>query len=111
VGTGDRQDIHVTMTANYVAGPVTASWSTRWVSDAVRNLSWVEGIDVAENDIPSHSLSNLRLSYDMEAFGAGAQVYLAVSNVFDKNQGDLLMLTGLYDIVGRNYSVGVNMRF
>ncbi len=111
VGAGDRQDIHVTLTANYIAGPVTASWSTRWVSDAKRNLTWVEGIDVAENDIPSHSLSNLRLSYSMRAFDADTSVYLAVSNVFDKNQGDLKMLTGLYDIVGRNYSLGMNVRF
>jgi outer membrane receptor protein involved in Fe transport len=110
VGAGDRQDIHVTLTANYVAGPATLSWSTRWVSDAKRNLTWVEGIDVAENDVPSHSLSNLRLSYNMEAFGGDTSVYLAVSNVFDKNQGDLLMLPGLYDIVGRNYSLGFNIR-
>jgi iron complex outermembrane receptor protein len=111
VGAGERQEWHVTTTANYITGPVTASWSTRWVGDALRNVAWVEGIDVAENDIPSHSVSNLRLSYAMEAFGSDTSVYLAVSNVFDKNQGDLQMLTGLYDIVGRNYSLGVNVRF
>lgn len=110
VGAGDRQKTHVTMTASYLAGPVTASWSTRWVSDAVRSVSWVEGIDVAENDIPSHSLSNLRLNYSLEGFGSESSVYLAVSNVFNKNQGDLIGLTGLYDIVGRNYSLGFNFK-
>lgn len=110
VGTGDRQKMHVTMTASYTAGPVNVSWSTRWVSSAVRNLAWVEGIDIAENDIPSHSLSNLRLGYDLDALGSKATVYFAVSNIFDKNQGDLLGLTGLYDQVGRNYSVGFNFK-
>lgn len=112
VGAGDRQETHMTLTASYMAGPVTVSWSTRWVSDAVRNLSWVEGIDVAENDIPSHSLSNLRLNYNLDGFdlGSEASVYFAVSNVFDKNQGDLYMLPGLYDQVGRNYSLGFNFR-
>src|SRR5690606_16030762 len=75
VGTGDRQDLNATLTAAYTTGPVSASWSTRWVSDSVRNLSWVEGIDVAVNRIPSHHLSNLRLTYDLEAFGSDASVY------------------------------------
>jgi outer membrane receptor protein involved in Fe transport len=110
VGVGDRQDLSMTLTANYRAGPVTAAWSTRWVSDAERNLNWVEGIDVAVNRIPSHHLSNLRLTYDLEAFGTDAAVFMAVSNLFDKNQGDLLGLTGLYDVVGRNYSIGFNFR-
>ena len=100
----------MTLTANYRAGPVTAAWSTRWVSDAERNLTWVEGRDVAVNKIPSHHLSNLRLTYDLEAFGTDAAVFMAVSNLFDKNQGDLLGLTGLYDVVGRNYSIGFNFR-
>ncbi|MGV3592194.1 MAG: TonB-dependent receptor domain-containing protein [Gammaproteobacteria bacterium] len=111
VGVGDRQDLSVTLTANYTAGPVTAAWSTRWVSDAKRNNSWVEGIDVADNSIPSHHLSNLRLTYDLgESFGSNSSVYVAVTNIFDKNQGDLQMLTGIYDVVGRNYSLGFNYR-
>jgi outer membrane receptor protein involved in Fe transport len=110
VGVGDRQDLSATLSLSYVTGPVTASWSTRWVSDAKRSNTWVEGIDVAVNKIPSHHLSNLRMSYDLEAFGSDASVFLAVSNVFDKNQGDLYGLNGLYDVVGRNYSVGFNIR-
>jgi len=110
VGARDLQDLHLTMTANYMAGPMSVSWSTRWVSDAVRSVSWVEGIDVAKNDIPSHSLSNLRLTYNMEGLGIGSEssIYLAVSNVFDKNQCDLKMLPGLYTVIGRNYSIGFN---
>ena len=96
VGARDLQDLHLTMTANYMAGPMS--------------VSWVEGIDVAKNDIPSHSLSNLRLTYNMEGLGIGSEssIYLAVSNVFEKNQGDLKMLPGLYTVIGRNYSIGFN---
>ena len=70
----------------------------------------VEGVDVADNTIPSHHVSNLRLSYDMEAFGSETSVFLAVTDVFDKNQGDLQMLPSIFDVVGRNYSVGFNIR-
>jgi hypothetical protein len=50
------------------------------------------------------------MTYDLEAFGSDASVFMAISNLFDKNQGDLLGLTGLYDVVGRNYSIGFNFR-
>jgi iron complex outermembrane receptor protein len=111
VGVGDRQDLSVTFTANYTAGPLTAAWSTRWVSDAVRSNQWVEGIDVAVNRIPSHHVSNLRFTYDLaDSFGSNSSVYVAITNIFDKNQGDLQMLPSIYDVIGRNYSVGFNYR-
>ena len=66
---------------------------------------------MTHNSIPSHHLSNLRLTYDLgESFGSNSSVYVAVTNIFDKNQGDLQMLTGIYDVVGRNYSLGFNYR-
>jgi len=109
-GAGIRQKTHVTFTATYMTGPVTASWSTRWVSSAVRNVSWVSGIDIYNNNIPSHHVSNLRLNYNMDALGTNGSVYLAVSNVFNKHQGHLQMLPGIFDQVGRNYNVGFNYR-
>ena len=111
VDTGNYQDLQLTLTASYTTGPVSASWSTRWVSDAVRSRNWVEGIDIDNNSIPSHHVSNLRLSYNLGAFDMDSSVYLAVSNVFDKNPGDLNGLNGLYDVIGRNYSVGMNVAF
>ncbi|HHX83681.1 MAG TPA: TonB-dependent receptor, partial [Pseudomonadaceae bacterium] len=111
VDTGNYQDLQVTLTASYTTGPLSASWSTRWVSDAVRSRNWVTGIDIDNNKIPSHHLSNLRLSYNLGLMETDSSVYLAVSNVFDKNPGDLNGLNGLYDLVGRNYSLGMNVSF
>ena len=54
---------------------MTAAWSTRWVGDAKRSNLWVDGIDIADNTIPSHHLSNLRLTYDLgESFGSNPAV-------------------------------------
>jgi iron complex outermembrane recepter protein len=105
------QDLQLTLTASYMIGPLSASWSTRWVNTGMQNPAWVSGIDIDNNFIPSHHLSNLRLSYNLDAYDTQSSVYLAVSNVFDKNPGHLNGLPGLYDVVGRNYSVGMNVAF
>ncbi|MDR2188526.1 MAG: TonB-dependent receptor, partial [Azonexus sp.] len=109
-GVGDRQKTHLNFTATYSAGPATLSWSTRWVSAAKRNRNWVTGIDVDNNRIPSHHLSNLRLSWNLDSLSEGSSVYLAITNLFDKNPGDLNGLNGIYDILGRNYSIGLRYR-
>jgi len=111
VDTGNYQDLQMTLTASYTAGPMSASWSARWVSDAVRSRNWVTGIDVDYNKIPSHHLHNLRLSYNLDLMDTDSSVYLAISNVFDRNPGDLNGLNGLYDVIGRNYSLGMNISF
>lgn len=107
---GDRQATHVTFTANYLAGPATISWSTRWVSSALRNRAWVEGIDIDNNTIASHHLSNLRVSWNLEKMGSGSQVYMSINNIFDGTPGDLKGLPSIYDIVGRNYTMGIRYK-
>ena len=118
LGTGDLQRTTATFIASYRSGPASLSWSTRWVSDAVQDISWVSGIDVDNNKVPSHHVSNLRLDWTLgNVVAADSSIYLSVNNVFDRNPGDLRGLTdfsgflGMYDIIGRNYTVGMRIKF
>jgi iron complex outermembrane recepter protein len=112
LGAGDLQRINSTFIASYLAGPATLSWTTRWVSDSVQNPIWVSGRDVDNNRIPSHHLSNLRLGWNLEGIGSGdANVYLSINNIFDRNPGHLRGFAGIYDILGRNYTVGMRYKF
>lgn len=110
LGQGSLQDLHATAIVNYTAGPASISWNTRWVSDAVQNLAWEDGVDVDNNRIPSHHLSNLRLNWTFDQLGQGASVFLSVNNVFDRNPGDIREFSGIYNILGRNYTVGFRYR-
>lgn len=110
LGGGDLQRLHATFVASYMAGPATLSWTTRWVSDGVQDPAWVTGVDVDNNRIPSHHVSNLRLGYDLEGLGSRASVFLSVNNVFDRNAGDLRGFNGIYDVLGRNYTMGFRYR-
>ncbi|MES2624503.1 MAG: TonB-dependent receptor [Pseudomonadota bacterium] len=110
-GVGTRQYWNATFTGTYNIGRASASFTTRWVDEAMRSRTWVTGIDVDDNTIPSHALSNLRLSYGLDIGEATSSIYLSVNNLFDRNPGDIEGLTGIYDVVGRNYTLGANYRF
>jgi outer membrane receptor protein involved in Fe transport len=74
-------------------------------------VAWVSGVDVDNNRIPSHHVSNLRINWNLEGVGNGdTNVFLSVNNVFDRNPGDLRGFNGIYDIVGRNYTVGMRYK-
>jgi iron complex outermembrane receptor protein len=111
LGGTDLQRINATFIASYMAGPASLSWTTRWVSDGVQDPAWVTGIDVDNNRIPSHHVSNLRLNWNLERVGnGGSSVYLSINNVFDRNPGDLRGFSGIYDILGRNYTLGMRYK-
>lgn len=101
---------NVTLAASFARGPFSVSWTERWISSAKVNALWQEGIDIDDNSVPSHSVSNLRLNYDLERSSSSISVYGMISNVFDKNPGDLMGHPGAYNAIGRTYSVGFRLR-
>lgn len=111
LGQGNLQKTHLTFIANYTAGPLGIGWTTRWVSDAVQSNSWVEGVDIDNNRIPSHHVSNLRLNLNLNQLGSDASVFFTIANVFDRNPGDIDEFNGIYNFLGRNYTMGVRYSF
>ena len=61
----------------------------------------MEGIDIDNNTIASHHLSNLRVSWNLEKMGSGSQVYMSINNIFDGTPGNLKGLPSIYDMVDR----------
>ena len=103
---------NVTLLANYFRGPLSVSWTERWVSSADRNRTWVSGIDVDTNNVPSQRVSNLRVGYDFDRpSGINYNVFAMVNNVFNKNPGDVMGLPGPYSVLGRTYAVGLRMNY
>lgn len=100
----------VNATASYRFGGFTASWTEIFYAKSERNTEWVEGVDVVDNDVPAQSQSNIRLSYDFEAFGGtDLQVYTAVTNLF--NEHPVRGLPGPYSDIGRAWTFGVRAGF
>ncbi|HEX6993261.1 MAG TPA: TonB-dependent receptor [Gammaproteobacteria bacterium] len=92
---------------NYAAGPFTVGLQERYIDDALRNVAWVEGIDIDDNTAPSASYTNLRFGYTRDTpSGETWSVSLNVNNLFDEepSRGPNAM-NSRYDQIGRQYTL------
>jgi outer membrane receptor protein involved in Fe transport len=105
----------------YTIGAWTTQLSEEWISDSKINTTWVEGVDVDDNELPNYFNTNLKLAYNGEMFGDhSTEVALYVTNLFDRDPivipnynsrtGSQLVRND-YDAYGRSYALGVNFRW
>jgi iron complex outermembrane receptor protein len=102
----------------YNRGPFSLTWQTRMRDSTVRDLDWVEGIDIEDNSAPGRTYTNLTMSYDFDWNQNTAQAYFYVGNLFDEDPPLLAGAVGgtsgrasytntsIYDVLGRTYTVG-----
>jgi outer membrane receptor protein involved in Fe transport len=108
----------------YGNGPFTFNLQTRYRSATVRDVTWVEGIDIQDNGVGSRAYTNMNLAYDFDWSDNTGQIYFYVGNLFDKDPpnipGGIGATSGYagygdmnraFDTLGRTYSAGVRMRF
>jgi len=102
----NRPEISANATLRYSVGPWSAVWQQRYISDQLINTTWVEGVDVDNNTIPSYSFTNLLFRYDRDPTGAGSRwsVGLAINNAFDKNPP---IIPGSFNRVGSQTNSGL----
>jgi len=113
-----------TASLGYSNGPFSANIQTRYIGDIVRDKTWIEGIDIEDNSVESVSYTNVNLSYGFEFSGdKTGEVYLYVGNLLDKappiSPGGVGLTTGtashtnngLFDTIGRTFTMGLSMRF
>ena len=95
---------------SYSMGNFGLNLQQYWQSRTVRNVQWIEGIDVDDNSLGSVNLTHLGLSYDHEATQGDWTFSLTVNNLFDRApvQGGT---SRIGDELGRRYALGVNYTF
>ena len=113
-------------TANVSLDYRVAAWSVqlqeRYLDEVLLNRTWVEGIDVDDNTIPSRAWTNLVLGYGRDMGSAGNwRVSLSVQNLFDKDPPIIpssadtrfgaQSTDNTYDEWGRRYQLGFDMEF
>jgi outer membrane receptor protein involved in Fe transport len=113
-----------TVALGYVRGPLSVALEERLIADGEYDATWVEGIDVDDNHVASAQYTNLQVAY-RSGLGSGQkstyELSLNVTNLFDEdpaispNQfgftGSTATNSGLFDIYGRRYTVGVKLNF
>ena len=88
----------------------------RYVGGGVQRITWVEGVDIDDNDVASRTYMDLNASYEARE---GFVLYTAISNVLNKAppatsnaiQQPQYSASAYYDTVGRFVSVGARFSF
>jgi iron complex outermembrane recepter protein len=118
---GFAPDWQGTFSLSYERGPFSATLQERFINSGTYDATYVQGVDIDDNTVASAAYTNLQLSYDSEMSGGGTwQTYLNVTNLFDRDPalvatwgftGSTQTNSGLFDIYGRRYNVGVRINF
>ncbi|HEX7081527.1 MAG TPA: TonB-dependent receptor [Gammaproteobacteria bacterium] len=96
----------LTATVSYNAGNFGINLQQNWRSRTKRNISWVEGVDVDDNSVPSVSLTNLGVFWTGDTAGGNTwRASLNVNNLFDRDPV-IAGTTLVGDVLGRRYSLG-----
>lgn len=109
---------------NYTNGPVNLNFTGRVIgSSRIQNpdTQGATGVTLADNEIPSVFYLDGRINYDFDFRSTEAQVYLAVTNLLDKDPpviatydfftaGATQVNTGLHDVLGRRFTLGIRIR-
>ncbi|MEO6388069.1 MAG: hypothetical protein ABIT16_05350, partial [Croceibacterium sp.] len=81
----------------------------------------VEGVNIADNSVPSVFYADIRLGYEFELGDSSAELWGSVTNLLDRDPpvtGYYSTFTGsstqynagLFDVLGRRFTVGVKLR-
>jgi iron complex outermembrane recepter protein len=106
------------LNATYGAGPYRAFVQERVIGSGTYDATKTTGVTIDNNNVGAVFYTDMTLGYVMDE-KAKYQVFLTVNNLFNRDppiipSGALIFFptnTGLYDVVGRYFTVGVKARF
>ncbi|WP_176593765.1 TonB-dependent receptor domain-containing protein [Sphingobium sp. EM0848] len=108
--------------ATYDLGKVASTLTGRFISAGKLNNAWVEGVDIDDNSVSSAFYLDWSMTWRIDGAAKGTEVYFAVQNLLDKGppaspnySTASTIQTGvngyIYDVIGRQFRVGVRTRF
>ena len=119
-GCGTSPKITGRFAASYDVDRFGVDLSQRYIDHGVKNPNYVTGIDITDNHVPSASYTDLNLNYKIgSVFGGDTSAFLNVTNLFDRDPPNTATSarswvvptdTGLYDVQGRRYTLGVRLK-
>ncbi|MGV3591201.1 MAG: TonB-dependent receptor plug domain-containing protein [Gammaproteobacteria bacterium] len=122
-GSGQLPEWTTTTTMNYSVGPWSLFLSHRFIDKTKFNVNWIEGVDVDDNYLNSVRWLNMRVGYTGELnSGATWEAFANISNLLGDDPPPNPGTVGrgipggantLHQVlaVGRNYTLGMQVRF
>ncbi len=116
----------LTGNVSYRNGDFTTFVNARYIGGGLRtyrigNVDAAEGVNIADNKVPSVLYVDLRLAYRARVAGADVETFLSITNLFDKDppiQPTFAAFTGyssqanisLHDVLGRRFTIGAKLK-
>ncbi len=120
-GLYDLPTDKITAQLRYARGPLSAFVQARWIDEGIRDVLETEGVDIDDNTIDSVTYVDLNVRYDIEAGDGVLELYGNVQNVFDEEPpispnfgffgANATQTNGVYDLIGRRYTLGARFTF
>ncbi|RYZ60321.1 MAG: TonB-dependent receptor, partial [Proteobacteria bacterium] len=119
--TGGAPDWQANLSLGYERGGFSGTLQGRYINAGLYDATWRTGVEIDDNTIDSFFLTNLQLAYQQDlANGMNWRVSLNVNNLLDADPplvasfgftGSQATNSGLFDIYGRRYTLGVRLKF
>ena len=120
-GTEGVPNLRGVFSLNYENGPLTLLAQARYIGATERDNAGYRGLVYQNNDIDSVTYLDFTATYELVANGREFSPFVSIRNVLNEDppvlesnwQGGHIFPTntGLYDVVGRQYTVGVRFNF
>jgi iron complex outermembrane receptor protein len=119
-GSLSTPDLTAVAVARYSIGDFGIQLQQRYVDETIRNIDWVEGVDVDDNTVSSATYTDLRLSYNGTMASTAYRIALDVTNLLDRAPpivannsftGGAQLSDTMFDTFGRRYMLSVNFSF
>jgi iron complex outermembrane recepter protein len=110
-----------TLTLQYDREAFAVAIDERYINHGTYDSTWRQGVDIDNNHVPSVAYTNLQLTYrPVRRDRLTAEVFLNITNLLDRNPpraaafvftGSTYTNTQLFDIYGRQYTLGARVQF
>lgn len=105
-----------TLAASYRTDRFTLGAQARYIDGGIRNVAWVDGVDIDDNSVSSRTYVDLNGSVTLND---NFEVYAVVDNVFNRKPpltpnaitAPSYAASAFYDRIGRFYSLGARFKF
>jgi iron complex outermembrane receptor protein len=114
---GSRPKFSGILTGNYNIGRWGLMLQGSYFHKVMNNVTWVEGVDIDDNWIPSQTTFNFATSYRGETSnGLAWRASFNITNLTDREPSIVALATGQsiilgHDALGRRYQVSMNVDF
>lgn len=114
-------DFKLTGNVTYRNGGFSAFLQGRYIDSGIQDVGLVEGASIVDNSVDSVFYVDMRLGYELDLGGSTAEIFGNVTNLFDvappitPTYSPFLgyaqqVNPGVYDVLGRRFTVGVKVK-